>query len=44
MVSQSEYLDSLKSRVSEEEREDLESSDILFISWYNRDAVFADTA
>ena len=39
IVSRSEYLDSLKSRVSEEEREDLENNDVIFISWYNRDTV-----
>ena len=39
IVSRGEYLDSLKSRVSEEEREDLESNDIIFISWFNRDTV-----
>ncbi len=39
IVSRSVYLDSLKRRVSEEEREDLEDNDIIFISWYNRETV-----
>lgn len=29
----------LKRRVSEEEQEDLENNDIIFISWYNRETV-----
>jgi len=39
IVSRSAYLDRLKSRVSEEEREDLENNDVLFISWYNHETV-----
>ena len=39
IVSRKAYLDALKSRVSEEEREDLESNDVIFISWYNRETV-----
>ena len=39
IVSRSVYLDSLKSRVSQEERGDLESSNIVLISSYNRETV-----
>ena len=39
LISRNEYLSGLRKQVSEEEREDLENGDILFISWYNRETM-----
>ena len=38
-ISRNEYLSRLRKHVSDEEREDLENGDILFISWYNRETM-----
>lgn len=38
-ISRNEYLSRLRKHVSDEEREDLENGDILFVSWYNRETM-----
>ena len=39
IVSRRDFLGELRRQVSDEEREDLEAGDIIFISWYNRETV-----
>ncbi len=39
IVSRSVFLEELRRQVSDEEREDLENGDIIYISWYNRDTL-----
>lgn len=39
IVSRREFLEELRLQVSAEELKDLKASDIIFISWYNRETV-----
>ena len=38
-VTKEMYLEELRRQITDEEREDLENGDVIFISWYNRETV-----